>query len=110
MSSFEPAVEESGIEWLQGLGWAFIDGPGPASDASPSRRAAYRHGTVNGRLRRGRRRKNERVSACAVDEVARSATLTDWMLDTMDACDRVFRRRLKKLDPAGWSPPPETDP
>ena len=36
--------------------------------------------------------------------------LIDWMLDTMDAFDRVFRPRIKKLDPADWSPPPETDP
>ena len=38
------------------------------------------------------------------------ANLIDWMLDTMDAYDRVFRPRIKKLDPADWSPPPETDP
>ena len=46
----------------------------------------------------------------SLDRDADRRRLIEWLLDTMEAFDRVFRPRIKKLDPADWSPPPESEP
>ena len=37
------------------------------------------------------------------------AAMIDWMLQTMDAFGATFRSRIKKLDPADWTPPEDPE-
>lgn len=60
---------------------------------------------VEWRVKPGRKESSIEIRRSgSLDDASQRAALMRWLLDTMDAFDRVFRPRLRVLDVDDWSP------
>ena len=94
MSSFESVVEQAAIEWLQALGYTYVNGADIAPDGPTPERKTWADTVLVDRLRATLGRNNPMMPEHALDEAIRKVTHPDTL--SVEENNHAFQRLLTR--------------